>query len=122
MARLADRIRDAFDEQDLDRLQALLAPDATWGDDPAGESFCHDRNDIVGRFRQLLTEGVEATVVGTTTGPRGIAVELHVDWPAPEDQRPELQTVHLAFMVSDGLITAIHGQDDEESALVAISG
>ena len=57
----------------------------------------------------------------TTTGPCGIAVEFHVEWPAPEDQRPELQTVHLAFMVTDGLVTAIQGHDDQESALVAIS-
>ena len=48
-----------------------------------------------------------------------MAVRLHVDWPEPEDQRPELQTVYQAYMVTDGLITEIHGHDDEESALAA---
>ena len=54
MARLADRIRHAFDDRDLVDLGALLAPDATWGDDPAGESFCHDRNDIIRHLKQLF--------------------------------------------------------------------
>jgi hypothetical protein len=121
VAPLADRLREAFNERDLVVLQSLLAPGATWGDDPGGEGFCHDRNDVIGRFRQLLAEGVQASVVDTRTGPLGIAVELHVDWPEPADQRPELQTVHMAFMVTDGLVTAIRGQDDEAAALAAIS-
>ena len=57
----------------------------------------------------------------TTTGPQGIAVRLHVDWPDPEDQRPELQTVYQAYMVTDGLVTEIHGHDDQDAALAAIS-
>ena len=119
---MAARLQTAFNTRDVDALAALLAPDATWGDDPAEEGFCHDSADVIGRFRQLLAEGVQATVVDTRTGPRGIAVEFHVDWPAPEDQgRPELQEAHLAFMVTDGLVTTIRGQDDGESALAAIS-
>ena len=118
---LAKRLRSAFDTNDLDALRALLADGATWGDDPAAEGFCHSSTDVIERFRQLLAEGVRASVVDTTIGPLGIAVELHVDWPAPEDQRPELHEVHLAFFVGDGRIFAIRGQDDGESALAAIS-
>jgi hypothetical protein len=117
----AARIRTAFNDRDLDGLSALLAPEATWGDDLAGEGFCHNRTDIVGRFGQLIAEGVEATVVGTRIGTQGIAVELHVDWPEPEDQRPDLARVWMAFMLTDGLVTAIRGQDDEEAAVAATS-
>jgi hypothetical protein len=118
---LALLLQRAFNARDIDTLRSLLAEDATWGEDPEGESFCHDRNDVVAHVKQLLDDGVQATIVGTTTGPRGIAVRVQVDWPAPEDQRPELQTVHQAYMVTDGLVTEIHGYDDHDSALAAIS-
>ena len=118
---LALRLQRAFNTRDIDTLRSLLAENATWGDDPEGESFCHDRNDVIAHVKQLLDDGVRATIVGTTTGPRGIAVRVQVDWPAPEDQRPELQAVHQAYMVIDGLVTEIHGYDDHDSALAAIS-
>jgi SnoaL-like domain len=119
---LATRLQTALNARDLDALSSLLATDARWGEDPQGDGFCHDRHDILGRFQQLIDEGVQARINETTTGPRGIAVRLHVDWPDPEDrQRPELQTVYMAYLVVDGLISEIHGQDDEDSALAAIS-
>ena len=118
---LAERLQRAFNARDIDTLRSLLAEAATWGEDPEGESFCHDRNDVIAHVKQLLDDGVRATIVETTTGPRGIAVRVHVDWPAPEDQRPELQTVHQAYMVTDGLVTEIHGHDDHDSAVATIS-
>lgn len=118
---LASRLRTALNTRDIDVLRSLLAEDATWGEDPDGESFCHDRNDIIRHVKQLLDQGVRPTIVETTTGPRGIAVRLHVDWPDPEDQRPESQTVHQAYMVRDGVVTEIHGHDDQAAALAAIS-
>ena len=118
---LATRLRTAFNARDIDALRLLLAEGATWGEDPESESFCHDRNDIIRHVKQLLDQGVHATIVETTTGPRGITVRLHVDSPDPEDQRPELQTVHQAYMVTDGLVTEIHGHDNQDAALAAIS-
>ena len=118
---LALRLRTAFNARDIDALRSLLAEGATWGEDPEGESFCHDRNDVIRHVKELLDQGVQATIVETTTGLRGIAVRLHVDWLTAKDQGPELQTVHQAYMVTDGLITEIHGHDDEESALAAIA-
>ena len=118
---LATRLQTAFNARDLDTLRSLLAERATWGEDPKGELFCRDRNDIIRHLKQLLAQGVQATIVETTTGPRGIAVRLHVDWPEPEGQRPELRTVQQTYVVSNGLVTAVHGHNDEESALAAIS-
>jgi hypothetical protein len=117
---LATRLQRAFNARDIDTLRSLLAEDASWGEDPDGETFCQGRNDIIRRLKQLLAAGVQARIEETTTGPRGIAVRLHVDWPEAGDQ-PELQTVYQAYMVTDGLLTEIHGHDDEESALAAIS-
>ena len=118
---LALRLQTAFNARDIDTLRSLLVEDATWGDDPESEHFCHDRNAVIAHVKRLLDEGVQATIVETTTRPLGIAVRLHVDWPDSEDNRPELHTVHQAYMVSDGLVTEIHGHDDEDSALAAIS-
>ncbi len=119
---LAERLRSAFDGGDIDTLRSMLAEDATWGDDPESESFCHDRGEVVAHVKRLLDGGVDATIVETATGPRGIAVQLHVDWPGSDDQRPELQTIHQSYVVSNGFVTEIHGHDDAASALAAVSG
>jgi ketosteroid isomerase-like protein len=118
---LATRLQTAFNTRDMDTLRSLLADDATWGEDPASESFCHNRNDVIAHIKRLLDEGVHATIVETTTGRRGIAVRVHVEWPNPEDQRPELHTVHQAYLVTDGAVTEIHGHDDQDSAVAAVS-
>jgi len=115
------RLQTAFNARDIDTLRSLLAEDATWGEDPETESFCHDRNDVIANVKRLLAEGVQATIVETATGPRGIAVRVHVEWPDPDDQRPEVQTVHQAYMVTEGLVTQIHGYDDQDSAIAAIA-
>lgn len=118
---LATRVRTAFNAQDIDTLRSLLAEDATWGGDPNGEMSCHDRNEIIGRLKQLLAAGVRATIVQTVTGPRGIAAQLDVDWPKAEDGRPNRISYAQAYLVADGLVTEIHGHDDMDSAVAAIS-
>ena len=119
---LATRLQTAFNARDIDTLRSLLAEDATWGDDPETESFCRNRNDVIANVKRLLDEGVHATIVETTTGPLGIAVRVHVEWPAAEDQQPELDTVHQSYLVADGVVTEIHGHDDQDAALAAVSG
>lgn len=121
MEALATRLCTAFNARDIDALRSLLAEDATWGDDPDGEAFCDGRDAVIEHVKELLDAGIEATMVETATGARGIAVRLQVEWPDADGPRPAGPTVHQAYMVSDGLVTEIHGHDDEESALAAIS-
>jgi hypothetical protein len=118
---LATQLRTAFNARDIDVLRSLLAESATWGEDPSGESFCHDRDDIIRHLKQLLAEGVRATIVETTTGPRGIAAQVEVEWPDPDEARPERIKLSQVYVVTDGLVTEIHGHDDKDSALAAIS-
>ena len=73
---LATRLQTAFNARDIDTLRSLLAEDASWGEDPQGETFCHGRSDIIRRLKQLLAAGVQATIEETTTGPRGIAASV----------------------------------------------
>jgi hypothetical protein len=115
------QLRLAFNAQDVDGLRSLLAEGATWGEDPSGESFCHDRNDIIRHVKQLLAEGVRATIVETTTGPRGIAAQVDVEWPRPDDAPPDRIRILQVYVVAGGLVTEIHGHEGIDSALVAIS-
>src|SRR3954447_11360799 len=113
---LATRLRTAFNARDIDAFRSLLAVGATWGEDPNGESFCHDRDSIIGNLKKLLAEGVRATVVETTTGPRGIAAQVEVEWPDAQEARPDRISFFQVYVVSDGLVTEIHGHDDRDSA------
>jgi hypothetical protein len=117
----AEQITAAFNGRDLDTMRSLLADDATWGDDPDSESFCHDRDAIMRNLKRLLAEGVRATIVDTTTGPRGVAAHLTVDWPDPETAREDRLDFFQVYVVTDGLVTEIHGRDDRDSAIRAIS-
>jgi hypothetical protein len=117
---LATQIRTAFNAQDMDALRSLLAEGATWGD-ANSPSFCHDRNDIIRRLKLLLAAGVRATIVEATTGPRGIAARVEVEWPNPAVVWPDRISYSQVYVVIDGLVTEIHGHDDMDSALAAVS-
>ena len=55
---LAMQLRAAFNSRDIDAIRALLAVGATWGEDPNGESFCHDRDAVFrGEQEQRLGSG-----------------------------------------------------------------
>jgi SnoaL-like domain len=118
---LATQVRTAFNARDIDTLRSLVAEDAIWGEDPNGESFCHDRDDIIRNLKRLLAEGVRATIVRTTTGTGGIAAHVEVEWPNAQLARPDRVSLFQVYIVTHGLITEIHGYDDEDSALAAIS-
>jgi hypothetical protein len=118
---LASRLQTAFNERNINTLRSMLAEGATWGEDPEGESFCHDRDAIIRNLKRLLAEGVRATIVDTTTGPRGIAARIQVDWPNPDTAREDRADFFQIYLVEGGLVTEIHGHDDQDSALAAIS-
>jgi hypothetical protein len=118
---LATQIRTAFNGRDLDALRELLAENATWGEDPYGESFCNGRDDIIHRVKHLLASGVRATIIETAAGPRGIAARVEVEWPKGEDPGGRPFVYPQAYVVVDGLVAEIHGHDDFASAVAAIS-
>jgi hypothetical protein len=118
MEQLAEQLRSAFATKDLDLLGQLLAPDVRWGDDDHPNK-CRNRSDVVATFDRLLGEGVEGTVTTAITGPNGVAVLLHVEWPNPGEGRGV--NFYQSYIVSDGLVTEIQRHDDRRSALAAIS-
>lgn len=117
----AARLRTAFNAHDLDTFRELLAEDAVWGEDPNGESYCHDRDHIIRTVKELLAEGIQARITETTTGPRGIAAHLQVEWPGPAQVPPNRVDFFQVYLVTDGLVTEIHGYDDRRSAVSALA-
>jgi hypothetical protein len=121
MQALAARTRRSFNTRDIDTMRSLMADDAIWGEDPEGDSFCHDRDAIIANLERLLAEGIQATIVETTTGPRGIAAHMQVEWPDPATARADRIDFFQVYVVAGGLITEIHGHDNRDSAMAAIS-
>jgi hypothetical protein len=120
MAVLAARIRTSFNAHDMDSFRSLIAENATWGEDPESPTTCHSRTDIVATYQRLLDQGVRGRVIETSTGPRGVACLLEVEWPDPDHQERG-PTFYQVFIVSDGLVTKIEGHDDRDLAFAAIS-
>ncbi len=73
---------------------------------------------MIATFNRLLGEGVEGTVTEAITGPCGVAVLLHVEWPNPGEGRGV--NVFQSYIVSGGLVTEIQRHDDRHSAVAAI--
>jgi hypothetical protein len=112
------RLEAAFASRDLDALGRLLAVDARWGDDDHPNK-CRSRSDVVGTFERLLGQGVEGSVTESRTGPKGVAVKLHVQWPNSDDGRGV--NFWQSYIVSDGVVTEIQRHDDRRSAVAAVS-
>jgi hypothetical protein len=121
METMAARVRPAFNTRDIDTFRGLLAEDARWGEDPDAPNTCHNRSDIIAHLKQLLDEGVRASIVETTTGPRGLACLLEVAWPDPQDAPPDRLSFYQVYVIIDGLVTEIQGYDDHVSAITAVS-
>jgi hypothetical protein len=118
---LAAQLRTSFNARDIDTFRALLAEDARWGEDPDAPNTCHNRAEIIAHVKQLLDEGVRASIAETTTGPHGVACLLEVERPEPENAPPARCSFYQVYVVADGLVTEIQGHDDQDSALAAIS-
>jgi hypothetical protein len=118
---IAQQLRTAFNARDIDTFRGLLAEDARWGEDPDAPNTCHNRAEIVAHIKRLLDEGLRASIEQTTTGPRGVACLLEVEWPDPESAPPGRDSFYQVYVVTDALVTEIQGHDDQDSALAAIS-
>jgi hypothetical protein len=116
---IATRIRVSFNARDMDNFRALLAENAKWGDDSDDPRACHSRGDIIANYKRLLDSGVRGNVVETATGPKGVACLLEVEWPDPATARNA--SFYQVFLVSEGLVNRIEGQDTRDEALAAIN-
>ena len=119
--RIADQLRTAFNARDIDTFRGLLAEGARWGEDPDAPNTCHNRAEIIAHVKRLLDEGVRASIIDTTAGPRGVACLLEVEWPDPDGAPPDHLSFYQVYLVTDGVVGEIQGHDDQDSAFAAIS-
>lgn len=121
METIAQRISDALNARDMTAFRSLIADDARWGEgDVTDERTCHNRDDIIATYKRLLDKGVRGTVVETMTGPAGVACHVEIEWPDNASNRRG-PTLYQVFLVRGGLVTRIHGVDDRDLAIAAIS-
>ncbi len=118
VAAVADELRRAYDSTDLARLAPLLAPDVEWGDGD-NERHCRTAEQVLATYATLADAGVTGEITALHVGPRGVACELALNWPAPADADRRASMVQV-FLVSDGLVREIRGYDDRNPALAAI--
>lgn len=117
---IADRIKEAFLNQDLEALGALLAEDVRWGDEDNPRK-CTSRADVLGVFSRGIREGAAAEVVEVSTGKRGVLCRVKFRWPddavGPDGtKRPNEVELFQTYRVANGKIVEIKRFDDRRSA------
>jgi ketosteroid isomerase-like protein len=115
---MAERIRAAYEQADLDGFGELLADDVRWGDD-SHPNRCRGRHDVLNTFSGWVGSGVSATVTDLDTGAEGVACRLRVEWVDPGDNVRGVNFWHV-LVVRDGRITEIRRYNDARSARKAI--
>ena len=104
---LAERLRSAFEQQDLGILAGILDPDVRWGGEEDTPQTCHNRADVLAWYGGLNDRGFRASVVATTVEADRIVLTLDVTRPDGGTSRN-----HQVFRIASGRIVDI--RDHEE--------
>ncbi|HEV2426597.1 MAG TPA: nuclear transport factor 2 family protein [Acidimicrobiales bacterium] len=110
---MGDALRAALASRDPEGLRRFLSPDVIWGDEGYART-CHGPDEVIEFMRAALGRGVDASVGEITAGSRGVVAAIEVEFPG-EARMTRFQV----YGVDDGLVTQIHGFDDEASARAA---
>ncbi len=111
---LAERVRAALCDRDLQAFGALLSDEVRWGSDGHPRA-CRNRTDVLATFSRLMNEGAEGEITEVATGTNGILCRLAVTWPTPSDH-PEDRDIFHVYLVATGKIVEIRRYDDRASA------
>ncbi len=114
---LAERVRQAFEDHDLEAFGELLADDVTWGDINT-ERGCRNSTEVLATFERILDKGIDGFVTEVKTGRKGILCGLSVTWPSGTPDEGNTGLFHV-YMVKDNRIFQIRRFDDRISAAKA---
>jgi len=114
------RIRDAFaayDRGDLDGVRELFAPEAQWVGIPSGDetAVCHGNRQILGRLKQVRSNGRSFTLGRMIEDRDRVAVEWTIADPSWSDS---VQTFKVfAFAPDEDVVVRLNDCIDESYAL-----
>ena len=116
VSELADLVRSALTEGDLDAYRELLAPDAHWGPADQPEWGCHNRNEILDWYKSARDGGMLATVHEVVPGAGSLLVGLTVSGTPAAQEAGGSAPRWQVLTIKDGRITDICGFDDRDEA------
>ena len=112
---VADRLRAAFASRDVAAFGALLDPNVRWGGAEETPETCHTRAEVLNRFADMLSSGVEAEVIEATPGHDAVLLGLRVRRPVGGGAARE-HRVYQVMRLRRGLIADIRGYPDRAAA------
>ena len=114
---VAERLREAFESEDLALLGPLLDPRVRWGGQEETEQTCHSRSDVLAWYGQAQAAGVTAQVAEAVVLDDAVVLALAMSGPArgPNAKRPG--TVFQVFHLADALVIDIRGFQRREQAM-----
>ncbi len=113
---LAETVRSAMENADLEVFLSLCAEDVHWGAPGDSQGGCHNRDQVRSWYESAFGRGVRATVTEVMHGPTSLLVGLTVSGsPAAEEQGGQAQRWQV-LTIRDGRITDICGFDDRTEA------
>ena len=104
---IAERLRSAFERQDLGTLAGVLDPDVRWGGEEDTPETCHNRADVLAWYGGLIDRGFRATVAETAVEPDRVVLTLDVTRPGGGTSRS-----HQVFRIAAGHIVDIRDQEE----------
>jgi hypothetical protein len=104
---IAQKVRDALDLGDLDRLGALLSPDVRWGPPGSADPPCRNRAQVLSWYAKGRAAGRRATVTEVEVHGDALLVGLRLN-----DGHDRWQVLHVG---PDG-IDDIRGYEDRAEA------
>jgi SnoaL-like domain len=113
---LAQRLRSAFETQDLSTLAGILDPDVRWGGEEDTPQTCHNRAEVLAWYGDLHARGFRATVVETVVEPHHIFLTLDVTRPDGGTSRNS-----QVFRIAGGRIVDIRGHEEARTTTTSTS-
>ena len=108
---IAERLRSAFEQQDLGILAGVLDPDVRWGGEEDTLETCHNRADVLAWYGGLIDRGFRASVAAAAVEPDRIVLTLDVTRPGGGTSRN-----HQAFRIASGHVVDVRDHEEGPAA------
>jgi hypothetical protein len=117
-----ERLGAAIEDGNEDLLASLLDPAVRWGGEEETPETCHNREQVIVRYRQLRAAGVRASVEEVIAQGDTVVFALALRRPdsGPASEIPAL--VYQVFKLVDERVVDIRGFAERQDALGYLGG